>query len=167
MLTYVSAKAEQLKDCLRLMFSETAEYLEKTLELMQLTRPQFAQLFQSVGEVRIIEYNDIPVGFFWIEIRDEILHIHELILRKEYQRKGIGRETMQYIEENCCRKAKTIEFGVHRSNRHAIDLYQKCGYEITRTLRHLDFQIMQKKIIFAAAAVEADPSAGWSSDQPQ
>ena len=146
MLTYISAKTEQLDDCLRLMFAETAEYLEKTLELMQMSRPQFARMFQSAGEIKIINYNDIPVGFYWIEIRNEILYIHGLILRREYQKMGIGRETIRHIENKYYQKIKLIELGVHQSDRHAISFYQKCGYEITRTLRHLDFQIMQKKI---------------------
>lgn len=79
--------------------------------------------------------NDI-VGFisgnrkWWDRIYGEIGEIHELVIRKDYQRKGIGRklleEELRYLEE----KNRIIGLWVGEKNYRAIKFYERFGFEV-------------------------------------
>ncbi|MFH1723159.1 MAG: GNAT family N-acetyltransferase [Elusimicrobiota bacterium] len=59
----------------------------------------------------------------------DIAHIHDLEVRKEMQRRGIGREMVGSIETLAKEKGiKTLTLGVDRANLRAIKLYESMGY---------------------------------------
>jgi hypothetical protein len=51
MLTYELVQVEQYEECLQLMRNEADDYLERTMELMQMTWEEFAHLFKTLGQV--------------------------------------------------------------------------------------------------------------------
>ena len=60
------------------------------------------------------------------------LYVQSLYLLPEFQRKGIGRKTFEFIRENC-RKEGTKKFylGCHPENKNALAFYKKMGGAIT------------------------------------
>lgn len=60
------------------------------------------------------------------------LYVQSLYLFSEFQRKGIGRKTFEFIRENC-RKEGTKKFylGCHPENKNALAFYEKMGGAIT------------------------------------
>ena len=56
------------------------------------------------------------------------LYVQSLYLLPEFQRKGIGRKTFEFIRENC-RKEGTKKFylGCHPENKNALGFYEKMG----------------------------------------
>lgn len=60
------------------------------------------------------------------------LYVQSLYLLPEFQRKGIGRKTFEFIRENC-RKEGTKKFylGCHPENKNALAFYEKMGGAIT------------------------------------
>jgi len=60
----------------------------------------------------------------------EIAHVHNLQVRKELQRRGIGRGLMEFVEKAARGMGKKVlTLGVDDGNERAIKLYKKLGYE--------------------------------------
>jgi ribosomal protein S18 acetylase RimI-like enzyme len=146
MLTYEPAKVEQYDEFLQLMRDHAANYLERTMELMQMTWQQFDHLFRTVGQVYGIYEDDQLAGFYWIEERGKVLHLHGLVLAGQFQGKGIGTQVLKMLETKYRGSMDAIELGVHKSNEKARALYERLGYEMVKRLDGLGFYIMQKRL---------------------
>jgi ribosomal-protein-alanine N-acetyltransferase len=85
-------------------------------------------------------------GFCWIEERGRVLHLHGLILRKEFQGRGIGGRVLEMLETRFSGRVDTIELGVHRSNTGAVRLYERTGYRTAETRGDLGFLILRKDL---------------------
>ena len=90
MLKFKSANAEQYDVFLQLMWDDGQEYWADTMRIMQLTWEEYAQIFRTRGEVSAIYQDENLAGFYWIEERVDTLHLHGLILKNEFQGRGIG-----------------------------------------------------------------------------
>jgi GNAT superfamily N-acetyltransferase len=131
---------------------DEAGYLGPTLELMQMTWPEFETLFRTVGQVHGIYEGGQPAGFYWIEERDPVLHLHGLILRVSFRGRGIGTKTLKMLEDRYREEMDAIELGVHQSNVRAHALYQRLGYETVKVLDELGFYVMQKRLGIGATS---------------
>lgn len=133
---------------------DEAGYLGPTLELMQMTWPEFETLFRTVGQVYGICEDGQPAGFYWIEERDAVLHLHGLILQESFRGRGIGTKALKMLEDRYREEMDVIELGVHESNVRARALYDKLGYETVKVLDHLGFYVMQKRLETGAASAQ-------------
>jgi len=147
MLTYKPATNEQYDEFLQLMLREAADYLARTMELMQMTIEQAQHLFRTTGQVYAIYQEDALVGFYWIEERGNIVHLHGLVLAGEFHGKGIGTQTLTMLAAKYSGKMEAIELGVHESNAKARGLYERLGYQTVRHLDDLGFYIMQRPLV--------------------
>ena len=155
MLTYKSATLDQVDELFRLMEADSSEYLQESLKTMQMTRDQFAHLFRTVGEVYAIYQDDELAGFYWIEERGNILHLHGLILKPSFQGRGIGTQVLQMLVDRYQGKMDHVELGVHQSNERARKLYLRLGYEVVDFRSDVGYYIMRKSL----AARPASPGA--------
>ncbi len=128
------------------MRKHASNYLGHTLELMRMTWEEFAHLFMTVGQVYGIYEDHRLAGFYWIEERGNVLHLHALVLKEEFQGKGIGTRVLKMLEKKYKNDVKYIELGVHISNERARALYEGLGYEIVKTIDDLGFHIMKKHL---------------------
>jgi ribosomal protein S18 acetylase RimI-like enzyme len=101
---------------------------------------------QVRGQVYGIYQDGQLAGFYWIEEREDTLHLHGLILKSEFQGQGIGSQVLAMLAASYRSRVKAIELGVHRSNERAIALYERTGFETARTLDDLGFLVMQKPL---------------------
>jgi len=147
MLTYEPARMEQYEEFLQLMRSEIEDYLERTMELMQMTWDEFARLFKTQGQVEGIYQDGQLAGFYWIEERGQVLHLHGLIVKEPFRGQGIGTQVLEMLATRYKRDVTTIELGVQKSNERARRLYERLGFETVRTLDDLGFVVMQKRMI--------------------
>jgi len=129
-----------------LMMQETGSYLRYTMKMMNLSEQEFRDIFRTTGKIYTIYYFCSFAGFFWIEKRDRIIHLHCIVIVSNYRRKGIANQVMYWIEKKYRNCAETIELGVYHSNTNAINLYKNLNYKIVYRLREYDFDIMQKKL---------------------
>lgn len=132
MLTYRLAAPEQFHEFFQLMVAESGDYLDPALSLMGADRARFAQLFRTVGQVYGIYQEDAWAGFYWVEVRDAVLHLHGLMLRPEFQGKGMGKQVLADLEAEYENRVEAMELGVHRSNERALALYERAGFRIVR-----------------------------------
>jgi len=146
MLTYASATTEQYDLFLQMMWNDGQDYWENTMRVMQMTWEEYGQIFRTRGDVQAIYRDTALAGFYWIEERGDILHLHGIILKPEFQGQGIGTTVLKMLAERYTGKKDKIELGVYQANSGAIRLYEKLGYQITRNLGDLHFYIMQKPL---------------------
>jgi len=146
MLNYQRAASADYELFFTLMQEETADYLEHSLCLLQMTLTEFKHLFTIVGEVYGIYKHEEMCGFYWVEEREQVLHLHGLLLWADYRNKGIGTEVLQYLQSKYQFTMKIIELGFHQSNQKARKLYEKLGFHIVKEVSEIGFSIMQKQI---------------------
>jgi len=113
---------------------------------MQITMDEFNHLLRTVGALYAIYDDEALAGFYWIEKREEVLHLHALLLRQEFQGKGIGTQILSMLVSKYKGTVTTIELGVHESNERAIRMYERNGFDTTKQLNDLRFRIMQKNL---------------------
>jgi ribosomal protein S18 acetylase RimI-like enzyme len=145
-LEYKPAEQEQYEEFLQLTQDQASGYLECTLDLMKMTREEYSQLFRSRGQMYGIYMDSQAAGFFWIEEREKTLHLHGLILKKEFQGQGIGTQVLYDLEARYGDRMDCIELGVHESNVRAKKLYERLGYETVKNYSDSGFDVMQKKL---------------------
>jgi GNAT superfamily N-acetyltransferase len=88
---------------------------------------------------------ETPVGFIHFTTRQTILHrspsamIDELVVTKEYQGKGIGRELVLATVERCKQLGCCeVEVSTEKTNIKARKFYKKCGFNKDEVLFEVD-----------------------------
>jgi len=86
-----------------------------------------------------------PVGLIHFTLRQTVLHlspsgmIDELVVSKEYQRKGIGRQLVLAAIETCRELGCCeVEVSTERTNLKARRFYRECGFDKAEILFELD-----------------------------
>ena len=146
MIRFEAAQAEQYDQFMQLMHEEAREYLQSTLELMQISQKQFDHLFRTLGEVHGVYEDQRLAGFYWIEQRERVLHLHALILKLQHQSKGMGSQVLEVLSSRYRGMVDSIELGVHDSNERAIRMYERHGFKTLKHLCDLNFRVMQKQL---------------------
>ena len=146
MLTYVAAEPEQYGQFLKMLREEMKDYLERTIEIMRITWEEFEKLFFTRGEVLGIYEDSRLAGFYWIEKRESVLHVHALVLKEGFRGRGIGTNVLRMLEAQYGGSVDAFELGVHESNLRARALYEREGFRTVEVLARLGFTIMQKRI---------------------
>ncbi|HTX79834.1 MAG TPA: GNAT family N-acetyltransferase [Longilinea sp.] len=151
MITYQPVANKQYDELLQLMREDAADYLQQSLDLMRITREEFGQLFRTIGQVDGIYQDEQLAGFYWIEERPPVLHLHALILKPTFQGKGIGTIVLQMLIATYGGRMQAIELGVHQSNPRAKKLYGRLGFVVIDFKEDLGYFIMQRPL--AAIAI--------------
>lgn len=100
-------------------------------------------IFVIVDETRMIGEATVDTAFpFLYKKTDKTAWISILIGEKDYWRRGIGAQTICFLE-NICRDMdlKRIELGVFEFNKAAHKLYQKLGYSEIGQIDHFTYRI--------------------------
>jgi GNAT superfamily N-acetyltransferase len=102
---------------------------------------EFDYEFHNIKNLFMINSEEFSVYFIFAE--NEIagylilqhkkpLYVQSLYLLPEFQRKGIGRKTFEFIRENCRKEGrKKFYLGCHPENKNALAFYEKMGGAIT------------------------------------
>ena len=149
MLSFQPARLEELDDLLKLMRQETSEYLKDSLWKIGLTESAFQAKFRKVGQIYLICIGGQMAGFYWVEHKQTILHLHGIVIRSQFQGMGYGRRTMAAIEYRHGEGITAIELGVHHFNHGARHLYDQIGYRVVEKINDLQFDIMRKPLVDA------------------
>jgi ribosomal protein S18 acetylase RimI-like enzyme len=146
MITYKPARDEQYDEFLKLMRQATDTDYEGVLELMGMNWEEFAGSFRTLGQVYGICDEDDLAGFYWIELRGDVLHLHGLILDEGFRGRGLGTGVLKKIEAEYRDQVRCIELGVDQTNTRAKHLYESLGYQVVESLDDVGFYIMQKEL---------------------
>ena len=90
----------------------------------------------ALGRVWLIKTDDSPVGYIVLTLGFSLLFggrdafIDEFYIGEEHRGRGIGRRTLEFVEEACAAwGAQAIHLEVTRHNTNAQALYRKFGFE--------------------------------------
>jgi ribosomal protein S18 acetylase RimI-like enzyme len=147
MLAYQPATPDQIEELLRLMRLDASDYLDRTMQLMDMTWAQFSQRVRTVGQVFGVYRHNELVAFYWIEERERIVHLHGLVVSSAYQNQGIGAEILTTLAHKYARVMDAIELGVHETNTRARALYERIGYRTVKYLPDLGFYVLQRSLV--------------------
>ena len=93
----------------------------------------------------VAETKETAVGFINFTARQTILHrspsatIDELVVAREYQRKGVGKELVLAAIEKCRQHGCCeVEVSTEKTNVKARRFYKKCGFDEKGTLFEVD-----------------------------
>lgn len=93
----------------------------------------------------VAELKTTPVGFINFTVRQTVLHrspsamIDELVVTKEYQGKGIGKQLVLAAIDECRQLGYCeVEVSTEKTNVKARKFYKKCGFEERGTLFEAD-----------------------------
>ncbi len=148
MLTYNLATPEQREAFLPLLCAEMSDYLERTFQLMEMNWDQFVELYQSKGQVFAVFQDNMLAGYYWIEVREEILHLHGIVILPDFRGLGIGTQVLRKLTTDYASRVKAIELGVQDDNFRAKSLYEREGFQTIKLLPDLKFAIMQKPLSY-------------------
>lgn len=137
---------DQYDELFQMMLEYTSDYLQNAVTKLNISTDQFKELFKTVGKVYAVYVQKEIAGFFWVEKREDVLHIHALIIKNQFQGKGLGKEILHLIQNEYNLGAKVLELGVHISNNRAINLYENFGFVKIKQLDDIGFIIMQKHL---------------------
>jgi ribosomal protein S18 acetylase RimI-like enzyme len=151
-LTFQLARDEQIDEFLELMRQEAADYVHPTLEKLGWSWEEFTQRARGVGWVFCIYYAGKKVGAYWIEEREQVVHLHGIVIAPSYQGQGIGTQVLKHLMEQYQGRMDAIELGVHTSNVRARALYERLGFRIVKVLPDVGFYIMQCPLKAASEA---------------
>ena len=89
---------------------------------------------------------DQIIGFVWYNISEgESLWLTSLVLRKDFQGKGIGSRILFMLEEEALRNGlRVIELGVQKLNKVALEFYRRNGFQEGEDLAYAGTILMQK-----------------------
>ncbi|NWG34070.1 MAG: GNAT family N-acetyltransferase [Chloroflexi bacterium] len=146
MLSFELATPEQRDEFLCMMRTEMSDYIEQTLALMHMTWERFVELYQSRGSVFAVYQDGALAGYSWIEIAEQILHLHGIILLPEFRGHGIGTQILRELAREHASQVKAIELGVKDENTRARRLYEREGFQVVKSLRDAGFTVMQKSV---------------------
>lgn len=122
-------KIEDLPEVLKLEEESFAAHWSEKDFRFELTENPYAKIYVLRDNGRIIGYCDIWIIF-------ERMEIASIAIAKEFRRKGLGYQMMQFIEQ--MGKENECEFAfleVRESNLPARELYKKCGFIELRVKR--------------------------------
>jgi GNAT superfamily N-acetyltransferase len=86
---------------------------------------------------QIVLCDEAPCGYLCLEDRGDDLHVREIVVRPEYQGRGIGTALLGEVIEGARRRGIPVRLGTHHQNR-AIQLYHRLGFrDVGRTPTHV------------------------------
>ena len=81
-------------------------------------------------EDQIILLNKKPVGRLILSTNNKNIHFAELVILKDFQHKGIGKEVFKQIISKAKTETKSVTLNVSKNNK-AIDFYKNLGFLTT------------------------------------
>ena len=111
----------------------TKEEVQEVIQLGTMLNPNFSKLFHIENlnpneTIYLYKENNINKGFIHIQNGLDIIDLLNIIVKPEYQNKGIGSVLLKYIIDN--KQDKKIMLEVRSKNINAIKLYQKYDFKI-------------------------------------
>lgn len=123
---------EEVKCMLRNMYKADLPAvlaIEEAVHIAPWNEATFMMCFQSGYSAWVLEADDKIVGFIIVSLRAQECHILNLCVMHTYQRKGYGRQLLEYALTQARREGIGIAYlEVRRSNTRAIALYQKMKF---------------------------------------
>lgn len=142
-MEYRKPTAEERDELLQMILDQLGGQSESALTFLGLTPAQFAQIYRTTGEVRVVRDAATDVGYVWIEERDRTLHVHAIILRPSARGRGIGTRVFQALVAEFSPRVDELELGVQDENAASVRFYERVGFRRIPTETAPGFSVMR------------------------
>jgi ribosomal protein S18 acetylase RimI-like enzyme len=147
MLSFEPATTDQHYEALlQLIYNQKSAYLDPVLDLIDLTQEQFGRYFRSTGTAYRIYLDKKLAGLCWIIERECTLVLLGLIVKTEFQGRGIGSQALTWLESHCSAECQVCELDVYCTNIRARALYERMGYQVIQHDTQTGFYTMRKAL---------------------
>lgn len=146
-IIFRQASEDDVREIISLAFSEMDGYLtvayngpfnwakweselrETIYDQNHSTPLQKSSIVNQFTKVLIFELFEETIGFVWFSYySDEIIWIDSIILKPDFQRKGLGKYIMSRLESDFSKIFKYIDLGVQEENKRAKKFYSNIGF---------------------------------------
>ena len=94
----------------------------------------------TAAEYTLVLCDGIPCGYVCIESQEAEVHVREIVVRPEFQGRGIGSFVLQQAMEQARQRGVPVSLRTAHVNRAAV-LYRRLGFrEVGRTETHILFE---------------------------
>jgi len=131
-----NAKKSDFDKTFEIKKSSIRPYVEKIWGWSESYQREIHKQNFIVSDTNLIEYNKQKVGFIVMTETDNEIYIENLLIEKEFQNLGIGKEVMNRIIERANSEKKTIRLKVFSINIKAQKFYINLGFEITSQMEN-------------------------------
>ncbi len=145
-LTYREVQPVEFPNLFKLLITEAPEFVETAIQVLDADEEQFYEMFTNEGKVIAIEYQGRLAGYYWIDENGDTFHLHALVLRPEFQNRGIGSYVMNVVEDATGKHFKRIDVGFNASNRRARAFLERHGYRVVKETPDTNYVFMQKPL---------------------
>jgi ribosomal protein S18 acetylase RimI-like enzyme len=80
--------------------------------------------------IQIIEYDNQNIGYLEIEEKNHSLEIINILIQKDFQNQGFGRQLLDKLIADGQKKSKGIELQVLKNNPKAKRFYENSGFQV-------------------------------------
>lgn len=80
--------------------------------------------------IQIIEFEKQSIGYLEIEEKNHSFEIINILIQKNFQNQGFGRQLLDMVIEDGQRKSKGIELQVLKNNPKAKRFYENSGFQV-------------------------------------
>ncbi|MFY7912988.1 MAG: GNAT family N-acetyltransferase [Emticicia sp.] len=80
--------------------------------------------------IQIIEFEKQSIGYLEIEEKNHSFEIINILIQKDFQNQGFGRQLLDKVIEDGQRKSKGIELQVLKNNPKAKRFYENSGFQV-------------------------------------
>jgi ribosomal protein S18 acetylase RimI-like enzyme len=98
------------------------------------------ELFKAVwsrANYEVILCDGVQCGYLCVEDRDQDIHLRELVIDPNFQRKGVGTKILLELIERARKREVPVQLSTQVSNR-SLNLYRRLGFrEFKRTDSHI------------------------------
>ena len=132
---------------IRTLLAELTDAMDDTECIdSRITLQTWEHLLKDAGSHFLIAATEgTPVGFIHFTVRQTVLHrspsamIDELVVTKDHQGKGIGRQLVMATIQKCRKLGCCeVEVSTERTNTKAREFYKTCGFNKTEVLFEVD-----------------------------
>lgn len=107
------------------------KYVEKHLGIWNLeSQKYFLGKSMDREKYNIIYDLDDQIGIFAWNEDEECIHLYELLILKKFQNNGIGTMLLNMLSKRGEYFGKKVEVHVFKSNKKALEFYERRGFEI-------------------------------------
>jgi len=142
-MEYREATPDERDRLFRMILDQLAGQSEEAMAFLGMSIEQFAEVYRTTGEIRVVLVDGDDVGCLWLEKRERQLHVHAIILRPGARDRGIGTRVVHALRREFSSRVDEIELGVQDENVNAVRFYERSGFRRVPVDTAQGFSIMR------------------------
>jgi len=136
-----NANKSDLELTYRIKRKSIKPYVEKIWGWNEAYQREIHKADYIASDIKIIEHKQQEIGYLAIKENDNEIYLENLLIEKDFQNSGIGKEVMENIIDRANSGKKLIRLQVFKINFRAQRFYKNFGFiETSETENHIEMK---------------------------